>query len=60
MKRALVLRRESLAELTDGDLVAVAGGDYSGGQGLSCPVIRCLDTEYWRTLLNCRPESVVC
>lgn len=42
MNRSLTLRRETLAELADADLSAVAGGhQYSAG--LTCPLLRCLN-----------------
>lgn len=42
MTRTLVLKRESLTELDDAELLGVVGGDYSG-QGLSCPLLDCLN-----------------
>ncbi|HEX8003094.1 MAG TPA: hypothetical protein VF519_10415 [Mycobacteriales bacterium] len=42
MKRGLVLRRETLAELSTADLTAVAGGQYSGEGALSCALTECV------------------
>ena len=38
--RSLVLRREALAALADGELTEVVGGRYSMA-GLTCPLLRC-------------------
>lgn len=44
MKRTLSLKREALAELSEDDLVDVAGAaanQYSGTNGISCPIRAC-------------------
>jgi hypothetical protein len=43
MKRTLSLRRETLAELTAGDLAGVVGAQQDPSIG-SCPVVRCATT----------------
>ena len=42
MKRTLRLRRESLAELTAGELGDVAGGHRYTNDVITCPVVTCL------------------
>ncbi len=60
MQRTLRLRRESLAELTPGELGAVGGGDAVSG--LSCPVVGCLGPSKPVTCAGCQDplESLVC
>ena len=41
MKRTLNLKRETLAELTPGDLLTVVGGAAQTNNGFTCPVVRC-------------------
>lgn len=50
--RALVLRREALAALADGELAEVAGGQYSAA-GLTCPLLRCDFTNRCQSLPLC-------
>lgn len=50
MKRTLNLRRETLSELTPGDLTRVVGGAAQTNQGFTCPLARCADTS---ELLGC-------
>lgn len=47
MRRALTLKRETLAELTDGELGSVAGAAASLGTCLDC----------WTTILGFRPTD---
>lgn len=51
MKRSLTLHRETLAELVETDLSAVAGGHQYSAAGLTCPVLRCLNefTQHYGT-----------
>ena len=42
MHRSLTLHRESLGELADTDLAAVAGGNQYSAAGLTCPVVKCI------------------
>ncbi|HEV2891197.1 MAG TPA: hypothetical protein VGX28_12550 [Frankiaceae bacterium] len=70
MERGLVLRRETLAALSDGDLGAVAGGTYSAALtcGVSCAVRTCLEaltettryTDHVRTLEPAECPSLGC
>lgn len=42
MKRTLVLRRESLTDLSDRDLAGLnAGQREATGQGITCPLVTC-------------------
>ena len=43
MKRTLNLRRETLSELTPGDLTSVVGGyEAATAEGFTCPAVRCV------------------
>lgn len=53
MKRTLSLRRETLAPLADGELLGIVGGEYSGGNGISCPVLACLGPSQPATCRGC-------
>jgi hypothetical protein len=46
MKRTLTLKRETLAELTPGELTSVVGGArYTVAPQATCPLLWCLGTE---------------
>lgn len=48
LRRSLVLRRESLTELSDADLsgLAGAGPDYTSPNGFTCVLRDCLDSDF--------------
>lgn len=60
MKRALTLKRETLAPLTDFELSAVAGGQAITGQGATCPLLRCLGPMPSDDPLSCACETTQC
>jgi hypothetical protein len=51
MKRTLSLKRETLAELTTGDLRSVVGAAVPSG--LTCPVLDCTGITEGFTCLTC-------
>jgi hypothetical protein len=64
MKRSLSLKRETLAELTPGELTSVVGGQkISNSPQVTCPVVWCLGlepTNGGNTSCSCCTASASC
>ena len=57
MKGRLTLRREAVAELTNDDLAAIAGGTPSG---VSCPLADCFPPRTGYSALDCVYTALDC